>query len=73
MMAEMPTIEPARCNGCGLCVEVCHCGVLAIVDNVVKLNIKPECKGCTHWCALCELVCPNGAISYPFDVVIEGT
>jgi ferredoxin len=23
------------------------------------------------WCTLCELVCPYGAISCPFEIIIE--
>lgn len=66
-MAEMPFIDMGKCRGCGLCVSVCTCGALVIVDNVVKVVEVEECG----WCGMCELVCPNGAISCPFEVVIE--
>ena len=36
-MAEMPVIEPQKCNGCGLCITVCKCGALGIVDNVITI------------------------------------
>jgi len=38
-----------------------------LVDNVVELQAPDKCG----WCTLCELVCPYGAISCPFEIVIE--
>ena len=64
---EMPVIDGGKCNGCGLCVSVCDCGTLVLVDNIVTTIKMKEC----HWCTLCEAVCPSGAISCPFEIVIE--
>jgi MinD superfamily P-loop ATPase len=66
-MGEMPIIDQDKCQGCGLCVSVCACGALVIVDKMVKAVEVGECQ----WCTLCELVCPNGAITCPFEIVIE--
>jgi MinD superfamily P-loop ATPase len=66
-MPENPVINEEKCNGCGLCVSVCTCGGLQIVDNVVALIPDVKCG----WCAMCELVCPEAAISCPFEIVIE--
>ena len=66
-VAEMPTIDREKCRGCGLCVSVCACGALQIIENSVTVVAVDEC----HWCAMCELVCPNGAISCPFEIIIE--
>jgi MinD superfamily P-loop ATPase len=66
-MGEMPIIDTDKCQGCGLCVSVCTCGALAIVDNVVTIVEVVECD----WCAMCEAVCPNNAISCPFEIIIE--
>ena len=66
-MAEIPVIDREKCQGCGLCVSVCTCGALVLIDNIVTVLEVEEC----HWCTLCEAVCPNGAISCPFEIVIE--
>ena len=66
-MSEMPIIDTEKCQGCGLCVSVCACGALVVVENRVMAVEVDEC----HWCTLCELVCPFGAISCPFEIVIE--
>lgn len=70
-MAEMPVIDPGKCQGCGLCVSVCACDVLVLVDGKATVVRIEECHYCTSWCNLCELVCPNEAISCPFEIVIE--
>lgn len=66
-MGQMPIIDQDKCNGCGLCVSVCGCGALMMVNNVVE---AVEVENC-HWCTICELVCPIGAIQCPFEVVFE--
>jgi MinD superfamily P-loop ATPase len=66
-MIEMPFIDQAKCNGCGLCMSVCFCNALKMVGTVVAIIETEECDWCTH----CEAVCPTGAISCPFEIVIE--
>ena len=36
-MAEMPIIDPEKCNGCGLCVNVCRNNALILVNNVITI------------------------------------
>ncbi len=66
-MVEMPLLDREKCNGCGLCVNVCYCQALVMVDNVITVIEMEECG----WCTDCEAVCPTGAISCSFEIVIE--
>lgn len=66
-MIEMPVIDLEKCNGCELCVSVCHCNALVLVNNVITIIETEECG----WCTECEAVCPTGAISCAFEIVIE--
>ena len=66
-MVEMPVVEQEKCNGCGLCLSVCTCGALILVDNVITIIETEDCG----WCTLCEAVCPTGAISCLFEIVVE--
>ncbi len=66
-MAEMPLVNREKCNGCGLCIRVCSCSALVLVDNIITVTETEECD----WCTQCEAVCPTGAINCPFEIVIE--
>lgn len=66
-MVEMPIINRSKCQACGLCVSVCACGALVMVNHDVQVI---EMEGC-GWCTMCELVCPNEAITCPFEIVVE--
>ena len=66
-MSEMPVIDPEKCDGCGLCVGVCHLNALAIVNNSITLIGTVECD----WCTDCEAVCLAGAISCPFEIILQ--
>jgi len=66
-VAEMPVIDAQKCDGCGLCVGVCHLNALVILNNVITIIETVECD----WCTDCELVCPTGAISCPFEIILQ--
>lgn len=66
-MSSAPIIDRDKCQGCGLCVSVCGCGALVIVDGVVTTVKVEDCR----WCTWCEMVCPYGAITCPFEIVFE--
>jgi len=38
-----------------------------MVGNVVTVIETEDCG----WCLQCEMVCPTGAITCPFEIVIE--
>lgn len=66
-MAEMPLVVPEKCNGCGLCISICSCKGLVLVNNVITVLETIDCD----WCTMCEAICPTGAISCPFEIVVE--
>jgi len=66
-LAEMPVIDQEKCDGCGLCISVCTCNALVLVENVVTIIETEECG----WCIQCEVVCPTEAIACPFEIVVE--
>ncbi len=66
-MKVMPQIDTDKCNGCGLCVQVCKCDAFVLVDNIVRVVEVEDC----YYCADCEAVCPTGAITCAFDIVFE--
>ena len=66
-MAEMPVINQDICKGCGLCVSVCACNALVLTANVVTIIETTACG----WCLQCETVCPTGAITCSFEIIIE--
>ena len=66
-MVEMPVVDKYKCNGCGLCISVCYCNALMLVEGVVTVVETEQCG----WCTECEAVCPTGAIACPFEIVFE--
>jgi NAD-dependent dihydropyrimidine dehydrogenase PreA subunit len=67
-MSEVPSIDIRKCDGCGLCVPVCTGHSLAIINKVAVI-INPE--ACV-WCTMCEAVCPVGAASCAFEIMVVG-
>ena len=53
-------IDESKCNGCGLCVEVCKDFNFQIINKKVALTGNPlfGCIACGH----CMAICPTGAI-----------
>lgn len=60
-------IDEGRCDGCGLCVEACHEGALAIVDGKARLVRRDFCDGLGD----CLPACPRDAISFGGEAAKE--
>ncbi len=60
MLGKDIVIDREKCDGCGLCVQACHEGALAIVDGKAALVRKDFCDGLGD----CLPACPRGAISF---------
>lgn len=67
-MVEMPQIDIEKCNGCGVCVIACYCGAIIIENGKARVIESLRCG----WCTVCEAVCPVGALTCPYEIVIEG-
>ena len=57
-IAKQLYTNPAWCKGCGICVEFCPRGVLALIKQKIHIAEPEKCIKC----ALCELRCPDYAI-----------
>ena len=53
------TLDPERCNGCGMCAAVCPHGVFAMNGRRVEV-VRPQ--ACME-CGACQVNCAVGAIA----------
>lgn len=60
MIYKMIEINEEKCNGCELCIEVCHRGAIEIVNGKAKLLHDNHCDG--H--GACLPACPVDAITF---------
>ena len=72
----LPQVDETRCERCGLCVEVCPYHAVQLGDRAPQFSC-PEAGVSAGVYAemgiycLCEEACPSGAISWPFEIVVE--
>lgn len=60
VIRKIIVIDEDKCNGCGICVEVCHEGAIGMAEGKAKLLRDDYCDGLGD----CLPVCPAGAISF---------
>ena len=60
MIRKIIKINEGKCNGCGICTEACHEGVIGIVNGKAKLLRENYCDGLGD----CLSARPIGAISF---------
>jgi len=63
-------IDVERCKGCGLCIENCPRGAIALTQHMNTggyVYAAVETKKCVG-CGICYTVCPDGA----FSILNEG-
>lgn len=60
----LPTINPRRCTGCGICAEVCPTAAVAVRAGRAVIVRPADCT----FCEICESHCPEKAIQRPFTI-----
>ena len=55
-------IDAEKCNGCGVCAEICPGDVLTVEDKVAKVVYSDECE----YCGTCMMDCQHEAIKVIF-------
>jgi formate hydrogenlyase subunit 6/NADH:ubiquinone oxidoreductase subunit I len=63
----LPEINQTLCNRCGTCVERCPTGAVDMGSEGPFI----ACIGDCTYCAICDAICPQGAITCTFEIVWE--
>jgi formate hydrogenlyase subunit 6/NADH:ubiquinone oxidoreductase subunit I len=63
----LPEINMQRCDRCGACIEQCPTGA---VEMGPRGPFFARPAACTY-CALCDAICPQGAITCTYEIVAE--
>lgn len=70
----LPQIDETLCTLCGLCVEACPCHAVELGERGPVFTCPDVClrarAGVCNCSCLCEEVCPTGAITCAFEIVL---
>lgn len=61
----LPLIDPALCDGCGVCTRLCPTGALGMEGRLAIVASPAKCS----YNGICALSCPHQAIQLPYIVV----
>ncbi|HIH03409.1 MAG TPA: 4Fe-4S binding protein [Methanoregulaceae archaeon] len=62
----LPTIDLARCTGCGACVTYCPTRAVEMSHGRPRIVRIADCT----YCGECEQACPEGAIGLGYKIVL---
>jgi len=65
-----PQVDKMLCTLCGLCVEACPCHAVKLEESGPVFACPQGCMGTHDCCCRCEDICPTGAISFDFEIVL---
>ncbi len=66
MNREVPEIDPAKCTGCGDCVDEGPTGAVELVEDKAVIVRPADCS----YCAGCESTCSFDAIQCPYEIIL---
>ncbi len=73
--SETLKVDEKLCTLCGLCVDTCPCNAMQLEADDLVIQCEDVCVSTCQEIAgelyLCEEVCPTGAISCSFEIVME--
>ena len=61
---ELPQIDQKKCVACGICVDACLQGVLALLEGKLIFERPQDCT----YCATCEESCPHDAVTCSYEI-----
>ena len=62
----MPWISEEMCVGCGICIDECPVGAIALQDDIAAID-EEKCIRC----GICHHVCPQDAIRHDSEKIPE--
>ena len=62
----LPIIDLDRCNGCGLCAQLCPTHAVEMIDARPAIVRVQDCA----YCGMCEEMCPVEAIGLVYEIVL---